>query len=364
MGSMMSNKWLWAVVIIAILYFGNIAGFGTWINTQFKIGQAPVIPGVPTTPTVPAGQVYTGPISLTVTDYWAHDSSSLALTNAVIPVYHKDLVTIAHAGLTLGTAAVLTQLGGDNGILYIVVEDKTQTVGYVDPALTVQRSGGLIPAYTLKDIDSNGQMDLVFTLDISGLAPLTAGETSKPVNIALYSWKAQTNSGALVSISSPTGMNTAGDYHATGYYGTWSGEGWQLRLVKAQIAPKNTTGDVDDKFEAGTLQLKAFTFRGMGSSGVVYGAKWEGVNYDAAQDIYLWYQANWSGSTDVTQVNYGMPFKYERQSGASWLQFDISIHTSSGTLTASSKYYITITLTFAAPDASTFTETLDVTLTG
>jgi len=375
----LKNSHIAVVVIVLLLvqfgYPGGISGAISHFTTPAAVIPAPPSGGN-TTPT--PGTPYTGPISLAVNTLWAYDESANAISSARVTVYHHDWTYVTNMTIAsgVGTAGTIVQSSPDQGVLYIVVRYLTSTTYFVDRDLTVAKnpvgstSSG-ITAWTLKDVDNNGQDDLIFTLDVSRLPAIQAGQTTQPVNINIYSWKAMSSGGSLTAISSPTGMTTAGDYHATGYYASWTGEGYQLRLLKAVVAPTNTTSAASslyDDFAAGTASIKGYTFRGMGTdtlgNSVTMGNAWTAVNYDASQNQYLWYQASWNGKVDVTQVSYGMPIIYYRQAGASWLQFDIWIHVGSGVLVASSIYDITTTLTFTNPAGTTFTEAITTVLTG
>ena len=371
--------WLVGIIVIAVIvqvaYPGGLSGAYTDVRNYQQ--AAPVAPVAPVTSQLaqPGTTAYSGPISLKVTSTWIYDDSALALTNAHLNTYDSNMNFLAT--MTEATAGTIVISPADNGVMYLVIEDLTQTVGYVDPDYTISKSSGYITSWSLKDVDNNGQKDIVFKLNVASLS-IKAGQTAATLNILNYAWKAMTNAGSLTNISSPTGMTTAGDYHNTFYYDTWTGEGYELRLVKVQIYSTNASGVTNSSsnsgsigalFNAGTVQLKSLIFRGTSASSSViptkvYGQEFGGTSWDNSNSYFQLWQATYQGVTDVTQTNYGMPFVYDRQAGASFLQGDLWLHTSSSAMTSGSKYYLTITLTFQSPAAATFTETLTLTLTG
>jgi len=377
-------NWLLIIGIVLAAYFTNFGNFATMVNPYLQNWQTP---SAPISPQCPAGQhydgtqklcvldqavaPYSGPIALTVSGIWGYDSSALALTSSQYKAYDSKMNFLKT--MTDASAGTIVVADSDSGVLYLVIEDLTQTVGFVDPDLTKAGSSGYVSSWDLKDVDQNGQQDYVFKLNVASLS-VKAGQTAATLNINLYAWKVMTNAGSLSNISSPTGMTTAGDYHNTGYYGSWTGEGYELRMTKMQLYSTNASGTTNSSsnagstgilFNAGTVQVKQITFKGTGSqTGTTYGQVFGGVPWDNSNSYFQLYQANRNGVTDVTQTNFAMPFIYERQSGATWLQFDIWIHTSSSAMTSGAKYYVTLTLTFQKTDASTFTEVLTMTWTG
>jgi len=319
---------------------------------------------------------YQGIIHFSVTNIWEYDLTTLALTNAVLVLYHHDLSTYATSGTTTIGAGDVGQMAGDNGIFYLAVKYMTQTIGWVDPVATMNANKPFLTGYMLRDIDNNGQTDLIFTVDVSSFPGLVAGQTSQLVALTMESWKYQTSATpAFTAISSPTAMTTAGTYHTTGYISGWTGEGYDLDLQRIVIGASNSgstsvtaNSTINALFVAGTLQLKSLRLSGIGPSGKTYGTTWGAPNYDASNEEYWLYTAsgvsNGVSSTDVTQVNFGTQYVYERQAGASWLTYDITWQSSSAALTGSSKYYAIIYATCGIPSGSSFNFYVVLTLTG
>jgi len=369
------------IIILLIAGYMFYPPFQTMVNNGFAQlsgaqGQTPVTqpsgqptPNNPTTP-------YQGIIHFSVTNIWEYDLTSLSLTNTVFTLYHHDLSTPTTAsGTTTITATDVPQMNGDNGIFYLACKYLTQTVGWIDIQASLAANKPWLTGYMLRDIDNNGQTDIIFTVDVSGFPGLVAGQTSQLVPIVLQSWKYQTSATpAFTAVSSPTAMTTAGTYHTTGYVSGWTGEGYDLDLQRIVIGASNSgstsvtaNSTINALFVAGTLQLKSLRLSGVGA-GVTYGSTWTAPNYDASNEEYWLYTAsgvsNGASGTDVTQVNWGTQYVYQRQAGASWLSYDITWQTSSAALTGSSKYYVIIYATCGIPSGSSFNFYVVSTLTG
>lgn len=381
MNKIFGQPWyFWLVIALAIGYFiyppeqvmvNNL--MSQFIGQQQGLTPVTVTTMTPNNPVTP----YTGPISLTLNSLWAWDGTTLALTNAAYMVYHHDLTSYAVNGMTLSSSTTVTQSTGDNGILYIAVLYKTMTVGFVDPDLTLKNNKPYITGYMLRDLAASpGQKSIIFTLDVSSFVPLAPGATQaipQAVNVNLYSWKNQAGAMTITAAgTAPTGMTTAGEYHSIGYLTGWTAEGYELRLVNVEVGTSNAASTsvtanatIGGLFAAGTLQMHQMSIRGSGpQTGTLYGAQWTAPSYSPGVNYFLLYSANHNGVTDTSQVNYGLPYPYERNAGASWMGYDIWWTTSAGALTAGSKYYAIIYLTFLQPDASIINAYLVITLTG
>jgi len=256
--------------------------------------------------------------------------------------------------------------------MYFVFQDLTQTTGWVDPAATVTNNPAYITGYDLDtDYNKDGINDIRFALNLKSLT-IQAGQVKPTVTINLVSWKDST-SDTVTNISSPTGMTTAGDYHATGYM-AMSGEGYEMKVNRIIIwvshtnAANTTASSLSTKFLAGTVYIPEFRFSGTGAqTGTVYGQTWKGLTgkYDSSNTRTVVWTANRNGVEDLTQTEWGAPYVYERASGSSWLTYDIWVHTASGALTASSLYYLYLEVIHTTPAGTQSSSTsLKITLTG
>jgi len=393
----MSSKFLgmdWKVWILIILVVGYFVYqpetmFVNNLMTSAHIGGAggstPVSPSGPG----PSNTVnpYTGPLYLNVTDQWAIDQSGLWLSGAQMVLYHHDLASVAYnsgttySGIKNSNAGTIPQVVGDNGVFYLAVEYLTQTTGYIDPTVTMNMNKPFITGWMLRDMDANGQLDYVFTLDFSSLAPLSAGMSYQTVNLAVQSWKYQTTSSPAITIigSALTGLNTAGSYTWQYYISGWTagtylgGAGYDLKLAKivlcsisTQAASScSTNSTLQGLMTAGTLQVTKATLSGVGSqSGKTYGPGNLNTAWDAANQMIWLYQANSGGTIDVTQVQYASDLVMERAAPPTTYTLTITFKTASSALTASSLYYVLCFATFDTPAGSTFTKYVDITLTG
>lgn len=316
--------------------------------------------------------VYTGPATWTVTSRDGDSKAALALTNAVYWLMKPDGT---YAGTPVqATGTSITIEPSYNGKLTLVIKYMTSTVGFVDAAKTVAQNPSYMksPMY-LKDVDTNGQVDQLYDLDVSWVS-IKAGQTAAIINIDLISWNADT-AVTITNISSPTGMNAAGDYHATGYIAAITETyQWNVQIIK--LTSNATAGSFGTKFSAGTSTVKSFKLQGTGAqTNTKYGGIWtpsgsggdfafSNPSYDTANTYWEIFKAHSTGgAVDVSQVNYGMGFVNERQSGTTWLQFDVWIHTT-GDLTASTAYYLTVSVTCTNPAGTQTTATLQQTYTG
>lgn len=370
----MAKKFPWIPVVLIVLvglflYYNpqylNMGATNPIVQpTQCPIGSH-LSNGVCVQDVAPS-QIYNGPVSFNVTSRDGDTKASLALTNAVFWIMHVDG---AYAGTaTQATASTIPELAADSGQMILVVRYLTSVVGFVDPDKTVKQNKDFMkaPMY-LKDVDTNGQLDQCYPLDLSQLK-LVAGQTIPVVIINLIAWGTDTTV-VITNISSPINMNVAGDYHATGYIaGITETQQWQVQRIT--LACNATAGSFGTLFAAGSSSVKAFKLQGLGAqTSTVYGRQWVpsdfvNPNYDSAQ--YLWdiYKAHSpSGAVDIAQVNYGMPFVNERQSGTTWLQFDVWIHTT-GDMVATNWYYLNITITCTDPAGLLATAQLGQTYTG
>jgi len=380
---------VWILVILVVGYFVYTPEQVFVNNLMHGVGGAggntPVTPGggAPANPNSP----YTGPVYLNVTDQWAIDQSGLQLLGANYVLYHHDLASVAYSsgttysGIKNSNAGAISQVTGDNGVFYLAVEYLTQTTAYIDPSVTMNLNKPFITGYMLRDMDNNGQQDLVFTLDFSTLAPLSAGMSYQIVNLALQIWKYQTTTTPAFTIigAALTGMTTAGTYTWQYYISGWTagtylgGTGYDLKLAKLVLCSISTQGatscstnsTMQGLMTGGTLQVTKASLSAVGAqSGKSYGPGTMATSWDAANQMVLMFQANSGGTTDVTQVNYASDLIMERQQPPTSYVLTISFKTASGALTASSLYFLLIYATFDTPAASTFSKYVTITMTG
>lgn len=361
-----------ALLVIAANYYG---AFNPQ-NWNYP-AQNPANPAIPvTTVTAPApapsGGTFNGPATWTVTSRNGDTKGALDLTPAVFWIQHNDGSYAGTPVQATGTAVYIPPT--DNGRMILVVRYLTTTVGFVDPAKTkAQNPLYMKEAMYLKDVDTNGQMDQCYPLDVSWVS-IIAGQTVATIIIDLISWPADVAVNIL-SVSQPTGMSVAGDYHATGYISAIAeGTQWQVQIIR--LTANATAPTMGTIFAAGTTTVKAFTLKGTGAqTNTIYGGQWKpggeggafafaSSSYDSANQRWDIFKASSStGAVDVSQVNYGMGFVNERQSGTTWLQFDVWIHTT-GDITAAQTHQLTVSITFTNPAGAQTTATLTQVYTG
>ncbi len=355
------------------------AGSNTHVNLVTGLCEANA-GGSSSTPNNNVVNPFHGTLTLTVTSIDGDTNVALALTNAVFDLYDSQMVE--EKICTQATGVDHTIGISDKGKMNLVVEYKTNSVGYVDPAKTIAKNKDyMLPgSMYLKDVNNDGQLDQVYPVDFSWLSE--AGSTGKATaSLSLIAWN-QDNAVTLTANTggSPTGMHTAGDYFATGYVAAISST-YEWLVTRIWISSNSTSSGMGSLFVAGTTYIVKFTLTGIGAqTQTVYGGAWTrqdfyNPNFDAANiiwDIYRSHNGNgWnhdapSSATDISQVNYGMPFVQERMSPTTWLSFSIWIHTTgdmtSGSLYDGTDFVLHITNVNAA--GTTHTDTLAYTLTG
>jgi hypothetical protein len=315
----------------------------------------------------PVSGVYHGSVSFIIGTIDGDAKTALTLTAGLYWLMHADN-SFAGSAPVIVAATTIPMSPTDNGQMVLVFRYLTCTVGFIDADKSVKNNPSYMKSQMyLKDWDNNGQLDQTYPLDLSSIQ-LIAGQSLPVISINMIAWTAQTNAVVITNISSPTGMNTAGDYHATGYVNTWT----QTDLLKVQrinLAANATVG-LGALFAAGSSYIVAFKLAGTGAqTQTVYGRQWlkqdfANPSYDTAQALWDVFKAHSStGAVDISQTNYGMDYVYERQSGTTWCQYDIWIHTT-GDMVAASTYYLTINVVCTNPAGTQWTETLPVTLTG
>lgn len=312
---------------------------------------------------------YHGSISFTIGTIDGDAKTALTLTAGLYWLMHADN-SFAGSAPVIVAATTIPMSPTDNGHMILVFRYLTCTVGFIDADKSWKNNPSYMKsAMYLKDWDGNGQLDQTYDLDLTSLQ-LVAGQSVPVVSINMIAWNADT-SVTITSVSVPTGMNTAGDYHATGYIaGITETSMWTLQKINLK---SNTTASTKFgvKFAAGTTYIVAFTLKGIGAqTQAQYGQRWlksefYDSNYDAAQDEWAVYRAHnpVTGAVDVSQVNYGMPFVNERQSGTTWLLYDIWVHTTSD-IVASATEVLEVELWCTNPAGTQTEATTNLTFTG
>ena len=244
-----------------------------------------------------------------------------------------------------------------------------------------------ITAWTaLKDVNNDGYKDLAFVINFNAFATCNSCTVSTG-SLNLYGWKlsilsASTSaSGSITKQISPTGVATSGDYHYTGYIGnaTTSLAGYEIKVLAVRLwashvagTANTTASSMNQYINNGQVQLKGISLYGRGAAtGTIYGWSWGSTNvagtqyaqlpnYDASNTRFVLLQANptpltsfgTSGTFDVTQPEWGYPLVWEYGSSASFVSYDIWIHTAAGALTTGDYYYLTLELDTQASASS------------
>ena len=390
-----SIGWAVAAILVILLIFGAAygnfdikwpgqqgaaaCGTGTHVDTASGLcvpdsGGVPVVAG--------SKRIYSGPVDWTVTSKDGDSKAALALTNAVFYAYHRDGASYAGSA-TQGTSTAIRLDTTDEGQMVLCVLYKTSTVGFVDPKGTIAWNPTYLKtSWYLKDVDTDGKLDQCYGVDMRGDVNFWITEGMGPPQqnpdliIDLTAWNSDATV-TITNISAPTGMNTPGDYHHTGYIAAITST-YMMNVVRIYLnvvqsgtgAVNSTSGGLWSLLQAGSTYLMGFTLRGSGGQGGTYGDSWLAnkftSGYDTGSQTYEIFKAhdpNDATKVDITQPNYGMGFVQERLSATTWLGFDVWIKTSAD-LTASSKYYAYLFVVATNPAGTTTSNTLTLTWTG
>jgi hypothetical protein len=376
-----------AFTLIVVIVIGSVAvmwigSFGPFAPT----GVPPTTPGTcqygGTWPNCNAGpggvtQKYAGSVSFLVSPVWAYSgaASNEGTNDPTYTFYHADKTLIGSETITshVPVATTLTVAPADQAIIYMsVLYSATAQTYIVDPALTVASNTNWIKGYsTNTDLDHNGQYEILFKLDLSSIV-YNIGQTPT-VQINLYDWKVDT--ATVTSLSNPTfSVAAGGDMDITGYMLYAGGAGYVLPVaqINAWISHTNsantTASSLSTLIAASSFWLVSLKVQGVGAqTNTVYGQTWTAPTYDPSNTRYVFYQATNShdggSAVDVHQPTWATLFVYERNSGATWLQWDIKAHASAAGMTASKAYYIYLEFLVLTSTGSSASEGLKTTIT-
>jgi len=369
-----------AVIVFSSVVVMYIGGFGPFA----KSSPSP-IPGVcqyggtyPNCNPAPTTGTYAGSVSFLITPVWAYSgaASNEGTNDPTYNLYHANYALMGAETITshVPVATTLTVSPADAGIVYLGVFYSSSAQTYiVDPALTMAQNTNWIVSYsTNTDLDHNGQYEILFKLNLNSIV-YNVGQTPQ-VQINLYDWKVDT--ATITSLSNPTfSVAAGGDLDITGYvaYANGAGYEWPVSQINVWISHTNaantTASSLSTIIASSGFWLKSLTVQGTGMvTNKVYGQTWQATTYDPSNTRYVEFQANdghdgASGTIDVHQPNWAMPFVYERGNGATWLQFDIKCHASAAALTASKVYYIYLEFLVLTSTGSSASEGLKTSIT-
>lgn len=350
---------------------GTCAYGGTWPNCN----------------SAPPGQIYHGAINFAAYGVQANaPSTALTLTNAKYALYHADMTLEASPSDTSTTASV-NEYAADNGVMYLAVLDLTQTVGFVDPALTQKYNAQYIKSYTVvtdPDSDTSKTADIVFTLDLTSLG--NTANAAPTVVLKIFAWTSDTGwsfTAGSGTAGSPTGMTAAGTYDATGFI-TFTGVHYEAKVVRINVwlsgtaAANTTASSLSTVALAGKFAITSFAIQGSGvyndPAQTTYneGKYWGGLSslYDSANTRYVVYIAAAPGSTtlpspDQSQAEWGLPLiYYSSNQSPSAIGYDVKMTTLTGGLTSGKVYYVYIDATTTNPAGTPSSIGVKLTLTG
>ena len=348
-GKRISLMWLFVAAIVLAL--GLSVGFYVWNN--FIAGHIPAT-GFETGAETPFGEVREptpedkyfyqtgGTLKLDFSVYWSYDDSAITSNHPQIKVFHADKETLFASDTDGSINYVSSDLWiSDQGILYLVVDWGTGTSYYLDVDKTVDSNAYIVDSFAW-DADDDGTLEYAFTIDVTSLPTLAAGETQKTIAINLYVWKAE-SAPSLTSSLNVTGVSTSSYnyYTCEGYISGWDGEGYAIKIVKVQLTLPNANNA--SYVEDGYVKLM-YVSLGYGKD-----KSWKWTSY-------TWEYANkrWTidiGVTDPTEEYYGKLIKYERGAGSTFAEFKVQIYAKFPS--TGKKFMPTLKIYYIKPDGTT-----------
>jgi len=320
-----------------------------WWNKILGI-EEPTIPGE-----VPSGFIYSGSLTVTLNTYDVYNDVSYNPDDAVdIRILHADQETIFGSATTLdGTDSISGQVTeADQGILYLVIDHDTGTTEYYLDEETAD-ANGYLTALTPTDDDEDGTFEHYFKLDVTSLAPLAAGETTKAITLNLYAMDADV-AYTITSIAQGTSADFSGstylDSYATAYWASGAlGDGCVFTRFTMVMPDAANTSMVTDG------DVKNIWVSVQGDYNTLY--KWTNPELQEGQDRFMVWEAD-----DVTQETQGKTLLYDRNIGSAEVG-KITIHAKCANFGAGEMFQVTVTFKIIDPAGGSTSETLAMTFT-
>jgi hypothetical protein len=297
--------------------------------------------------TGPALSVYKGRIQVNLIQLETIDGSAYVIADSQMRVIHGDLDYNDKVGVVSGGVVSGDMKEADQGSWYLTIDYGTNTTTWLDQAETakdpyVRRVFGW-------DGDKDGFLEDTVQLYFGDLAPLTAGEDKKTVDVHLMSCPAIVSGITFESLTNASGISTtAYDYYtATGYMDGFS-EGDMARLAKVTIAfsdSGNTTYPDSEYWKLVQLKLGGYTF-----TASQFGP------YDLANTRYV------LKFGDQVNSQEGRPFYKGRNVGDLWATYELKAYCKYPGATTTIRAHVSFY--FYQPDgtlATAVTRTMDFT---
>jgi len=199
----------------------------------------------------------------------------------------------------------------DNGIWYLVWDPGTNQTAWVDLQETLKQP--YVAGIFGEDGDIDGFDELYLKLDLSGLSPLVAGESTKTVDLNLIACPARIATITQTNQMNSTGITgTYGYETTTGYFGGFS-EGDLTYLAKIEIDFSNTGNSTYPDTDAWMLthyQIGQYTFSASQFGG-----------YDLANKRYTL-----KFGDQINFMSGGKPIYYAKNAGDLWCTYELKAY--------------------------------------
>jgi hypothetical protein len=284
----------------------------------------------------PGITAYTGRIQLNLVQTKRIDGSAYGFANSQIRLIHgsldyNDLVTTVSNDQATGEMK-----SADHGTWYLIIDYGTNNTCWLD-ALETAKNAHVKRVFGF-DGDQDGFLEPTIELYLGDLAPLTAGEDKKVVDLNIINDPARVSSITFTSLTNATGIATDayGYYVSTGYMVGFS-EGDLASLAKVNLEFTDTGNNTYPDTNYWTLiSLKMGSFYTWGTQ--------EFGGYDLANKRY---QAMFG---DQINALGGKPVYKAKNAGDLWCTYELKTYakfpSASKTIVVHMKFY------FYQPDGS------------
>lgn len=238
------------IILIILLFTCSTIGI-LWYTGFIKFtDKVPVLESA----TLTEEGYHIGPFTITTNARSFYNQSSLTGSIPTVKFYRSDKDTFMGIGSSSGVT--LNLIEEDKDTVYMVADIGSNTGYFVDPDATKLHGKPYVTDWFSWDYDSDHTPEYGFTLDLSKLPNLAAGQTAWVSTVDCYV-KAADNALDITSITNVTSASytTGGDYYTKMYLSSWAGEGYATKLAYVTFTTANYNSNAT-YFTNGTLSLK------------------------------------------------------------------------------------------------------------
>jgi len=274
-----------------------------------------------------------------------YNNSAITPTNVVYTIWKDAACTQQLNTVTAdGSDQLAYTVSSGQTIVYFSIDNAATTVMYVDTAKTVASTSGLT-YIGARDIDNDGVKEYVFALDVSSASgALSGGQTTKPVDISVWAWKADVtglgfNTGTAGNFTASTLSGSTIVHAITTNYMTGVSEGGAFAISKITVVLPNAANST--YFTAGKVSNVKLAINGQ-----TYIL--DDTNYDTGTYTWTVYEApaglkDFPNAQMVFYNDVGSPPIYATDLGKATWTMDASDFDASGVLQG------TLTVNYVTP---------------